>query len=325
LLTIQGCAPAAPADAGTGTSRGPSYAQTLAQAQGTFSRIVSASAAAAAGGDKIAGLSVAADAQWAQLKGQYAALARAGTPVPVYRYGTPTYYIPAPGAYPLWFVVNVLRTPEMDGRLGPVVNTLMLFEKGKPSRNWTLNGTAALDRPLPPVAFGSDGYAIAAPLTDGSVLLRPDVVGATQAAVADEGPASPAAAVISAGPQTTGLYAAQAAQARAEAAGGLVYQWLLQSTSYAQFELRLRSGGDLVLYGMYLNTITQHRSLAKGSPIPVPPEFTPLFTVPDEVGYHAVYDNWTDQLAAIDPPATAPHAKVTIIGASSGPSYSHAL
>jgi hypothetical protein len=325
LLTIQGCAPAAPADAGTGTSRGPAYAQTLAQAQGTFSRIISTSAAAAASGDKISGLSVAGDAQWAQLKGQYAALASAGTPVPVYKYGTPTYYIPAPGAYPLWFVVTVLRTAEIDGHLGPAINTIMLFEKGKAGRDWTLNGTAALDRPLPPVAFGSDGYALAAPLTDGSVLLRPDVVGATQAAVADEGPGSPAAAVISAGPQTTGLYAAQAALAGAQAARGLAYQWMLQSASYAQFELRLRNGGDLVLYGMNLNTITQHRGLAKGSPIPVPPEFTPLFTVPHEVGYHAVYDNWTDQVAAIDPPATAPHAKVTIIGTSSGPSYSHAL
>lgn len=325
LLAIQGCAPASSADAGAGPSHGPAYAQTLAQAQGIFTRIVQASAAAAASGDTIAGLAVAADAQWAQAKGQYAALAKAGTPVPVYKYGTPAYYIPAPGAYPLWFVVNVLRTPEVGGRLGPAVNTIMLFEKGKPARGWTLNGTAALDRPLPPVAVGSDGYAVAAQLTDGSVLLRPDVLGATQAAVADEGTANPAAAVISAGPQTTGLYAAQAAQAGAEAARGLAYQWLLQSASYAQFELRLHDGGDLVLYGMYLNTSVMHPGGAKGSPIPVPTEFSSLFTLSHEVGYHAVYDNWTDQFAAIDPPATAPHAKVTVIGASSGPSYSHAL
>src|ERR1039457_2422943 len=94
------------------------------------------------------------------------------------------------GRYPLGLLVNGLRTPEGGGRLGPAVNTIMLFEKGKPARGWTLNGTAALDRPLPPVAVGSDGYAVAAPLTDGSVLLRPDVLGATQAAVADEGPAA---------------------------------------------------------------------------------------------------------------------------------------
>src|ERR1035437_7292698 len=134
LLAIQGCAPGSSADAGAGSSHGPAYAQTPTQAQGIFTRIVQASAAAAASGDTIAGLAVTADAQWAQAKGQYAALAKAGTPVPVYKYGTPAYYIPAPGAYPLWFVVNVLRTPEVGGRLGPAVNTIMLFEKGKPVR-----------------------------------------------------------------------------------------------------------------------------------------------------------------------------------------------
>ena len=47
---------------------------------------------------------------------------------------------------------------------------------------------------------------------DPSLLLPPDLVGATQAAVVDEGPAAPAAAVIGTGPQTTGLYTTQDAQ-----------------------------------------------------------------------------------------------------------------
>jgi hypothetical protein len=324
LLAIQGCAPASSADASTGESRVPGYAQTLAQAQDTFKNIVRISAAAAASGDKAAGLTVVADAQWALAKAQYAALTTAGTPIPVYRYGTPAYDIPAPAGYPQWFAVTVLRTPVVGGHLGAAVNTIMLFEKGSAKKVWTLNIAAALDRPLPPVAAGRDGYAVAAPLTDGSVLLRPDVVGPTQAAVADEGAANPSAAVISAGPQTTGLYAAQAAQAGADQARGLTHQWLLQGASWAQFELRLRDGGDLVLYGMSLNTTLEHPNLVKGAPIEVPAGVRPLLAAATEVGYHAVFANWTYQFAAIDPAATAPHAQVTVIGAASGPSYGHA-
>ena len=327
LLAIQGCAPAPSADAATAQGRGsgvPGYAQTLAQAQDTFTNIVRISTAAAASGDTTAGLSVAADAQWALARAQYTALTAAGTPVPVYRYGPPTYYIPAPDGYPQWFAVTVPRTPVVGGHPGAAVNTIMLFEKGKAKLGWTLAAAAALDQPLPPVAVDSDGYAVAAPLTDGSVLLRPDVVGPTQAAVADEGPANPAATVISAGPQTTGLYAVQAAQAAAEQARGLTYQWLLQGADFAQFELRLRDGGDLVIYGMSLNTTLEHPNLVKGAPLPASAGIRALFAAPTEVGYHAVYANWTYQFAAIDPAATAPHAKLTIIGAAGGLSYGHA-
>ena len=145
----------------------------------------------------------------------------------------------------------------------------MLFARAKKSR--------ALDAErhgrAQPAAAGHrprrDGYAIAVSTTDPSLLLRPDVVGATQAAVVDDGPASPAAAVVGDGPQTTGLYAAQAARAAAEQARGLQYQWLLQGAPFPQFELRLADGGALVLYGMYLNTTNEHPNLAAGSPIPV--------------------------------------------------------
>ena len=92
---------------------------------------------------------------------------------------------------------------------------------------------------------------------------------------------------------------------------GLQYQWLLQGAPFAQFELRLADGGALVLYGMYLNTTNQHANLVAGSPIPVPPAFTPLLAAPTEVGYHAVYANWTYEFAAIDPrpPRTTPSSR----------------
>ena len=267
LLGIQGCAPATPADAVTHAS----HSVSLAEAEAVYGSYLTASDAAAAAGNKTQALSIATYAQSAQVKGQYTALASAGTPVPRYRYGKPTFYVPALDTYPEWFTVAVPRTTDTGGRLGPVVSTLMVFTKIKQSLPWTLSGTAVLGQPLPAIARGSDGYAIDVTTTNPTLLLRPDVVGATQAAVVDDGPTSPAAAVVSAGPQTSGLYRAQAAEAAAAQAQGLQYQWLLQGAAFPQFELRLADGGALVLYGMYLNTTNEHPNLAVGHPIPVPP------------------------------------------------------
>ncbi len=320
LLAVQGCAPATPADAATGAYHG----LTFAQAEAVYSSYLTVSDAAAAQGDKTQGLSVVTATQWAQVKSQYTALASVGTAVPRYRYGTPVFYVPALADYPQWFVVAVPRRTFTDGRLGAAVNTLLVFDRARKDLLWTLSGSAVLDQPLPAVARDSDGYAIAVSATDSSLLLRPDVVGATQAAVVDDGPASPAAAVVGAGPQTTGLYAAQTARARAEQALGLQYQWLLEGAPFPQFELRTADGGAIVLYGMYLNTTTEYANLAAGSPIQVPADVSPLFAVPTEIGYHAVWANWTYQFAAIDPPSTARDAKLQIIAGQGAPTYGHA-
>ena len=324
LLAVQGCAPALPADAVTHAS----HSVSLATAQKTYQDYVAASDAAAVRGDTTQALSIVTAAQWAQVKGQYTALASAGTAVPRYRYGTPVFYVPALSGFPQWFVVAVPRRTstgtDTGGRLGAPVNTLLVFERAKQSVSWTLSGSTVLDQPLPRIALDRDGYAIAVSTTDSSLLLRPDVVGATQAAVVDDGPASPAAAVVADGPQTTGLYAAQAARAAAEQARGLQYQWLLQGAPFPQAGLQLAGGGALVLYGMYLNTSNEHPNLVAGAPIPVPAAFTPLLAAPTEVGYHAVYANWTYEFAAIDPPATARNAKLQVIASQSGPSFGHA-
>ena len=296
----------------------------MAAAEAVYSSYLTTSDAAAAASNETVALSIVSAAQWAQVKGQYTALTSAGTPVPRYRYGKPTFYVPGLATYPEWFLVAVPRRTDTGGRLGPAVSTLMVFAKAENSLPWTLIGTAVLGRPLPAIARDSDGYAIDVITTDPSLLLRPDVVGATQAAVVDDGPGSPAAAVVSAGPQTTGLYAAQAAQAAAEQARGLQYQWLLQAAPFPLFDLRLADGGALVLYGMYLDTANQHPNLVAGTPIPVPAAFAPLLAAPTEVGYHAVYGNWTYQFAAIDPPATAQNAKLQVIAAQGAPSYGHA-
>jgi hypothetical protein len=320
LLAVQGCAPATPADAVTHAS----HSVSLAAAEAVYGSYLVASDAAAATGDKAQALSIVTAAQWGQVKAQYTALATVGTPIPRYRYGKPTFYVPALASYPQWFVVAVPRRTDTGGRLGPAVSMLMLFTRAKESLAWTLSATAALGQPLPAIALDSDGYATAVSNADPSLLLRPDVAGATQAAVVDDGPLSPAAAVVGNGPQTTGLYAAQSAQAAAEQANGLQYQWLLQGAPYPQFELRLANGGALLLYGMYLDTSNVHPNLVAGSPIPVSPAFTALFALPNEIGYHGVYANWTYEFAAIDPPSTAHDAKLQVIAAQGGLSYVHA-
>jgi hypothetical protein len=320
LLAVQGCAPATAAYAVTDAS----HSVSLAAAEKVYGSYVVASDAAAAAGNKTQALSIVTAAQWAQVKAQYTALASAGTPVPRYQYGKPEFYVPALASYPQWFMVAVPRRTDTGGTLGPAVNTLLVFARAKKTLPWTLSGSAVLAQPLPAIARDSDGYAIDVATTDPSLLLRPDVVGATQAAVVDDGPASPAAAVVSDGPQTTGFYAAQSAQAAAQQAQGRQYQWLLQGAPFPQFELRLADGGALVLYGMYLDTTNEHPNMADGSPIPVPPAAIPLLAAPTEIGNHAVWVNWTYQFAAIDPPATAHDAKLQVIAAQGIPTYGHA-
>jgi hypothetical protein len=319
LLSAQGCTPDTTADAATQAS----HSVSLAAARNVYETYVKASDAAAVQGDQAQALSIVTSAQWAQVKSQYTALASEGTPVPRYTYGTPVFYVPALSGFPQWFVVAVPRSTVSGGQPGPAVSTLLLFAQDKKTVNWTLSGTAVLSGALPKIALNG-GFAISVSTVDQSLLLRPDVAGATQAAVVDDGPSSPAAAAVAAGPQTTGLYAAQAAQAAAQQRKGLQYEWLLQGSPFPQVALRLADGGALVFYGMYLNTTNEHPNLVTGSPIPVPDAVAAILTTPGQVGYHAVFANWAYQFAAIDPLATARNAKLQIIGWQGGLHYGHA-
>ena len=320
-VVLGGCSSAA-APAKTGTGSAP--ALTLAQAQAAYDSYVTASTAAAKQGDATHELAMVGDAQWALLHAQYTALDTKGVPVTQYSYGTPVFYVPALPAYPLWFVVQVPISTEQGGHPGPAVSTLLAFQRFIPSRPWTLDASAVLDQPLPALAHDSAGYATPVSTTGPSLLLPTSLVGPTQAAVVDEGPAAPAAAAVGSGPHTTALFAAQNAQGNAASARGLNYLWLMQAASFAQYELRTADGGALVLYSMYLNTITEHPGDLPGAPIPVPANFAPLITTGATIGHRGVDANWTYEFVAVDPPASAHGAKVEIIGGSGGPTYGHA-
>jgi hypothetical protein len=314
-VALGGCSSAAgPAKAVTSAE----HSLTVAQAQAEYRSYVQDSAAAAKQGDMTNGLAVVADGQWSIVHAQYRALATSGTPVPQYSYGTPTFYVPALSSYPQWFVVAVPVTTATGASAG---NTIMAFDKPAPDEPWTLNGSAVLDHPLPAIARDSDGYAINVSTKDTSLLLPPDVVGATQAAVVDEGPTAPAAAAIASGPQTTGLYTTQAAQGNSYTAQGLSYLWLLEGAAVPQFDLRTADGGALVIYTMYLNTTIAHPGNVFGPPIPIPARFVPIANPSKATDAHGVTANWTYEFATIDPPATAHGGKAEVIAASGTPTF----
>ena len=323
-LSIQGCAPAAPADAASLTG---SHAVSIARAQAVFASVTKNIDQAAAQADQAAALNYVTGAAYSWATGQYAAQTSASIPVPRYRYTNLTFLVPALHSYPQWFVVEASRSTVTSGPASapasPTVRTLLLFSRQKEKLSWTMAGQAVLTGKLPAIAM-DHGYVVPVSTTDPQLLLRPDVVGATQAAVVDEGPSAPAGSVVASGPHTDGLYAAQKAHASAVAAQHLLYTWLLEGAAFPQVGLRLSNGGALVLYGMYLNTSTEHPNLDEGTPIKVPAGFFPLFAAPTEVGYHQVVANWTYQYAAIDPAASTHGAKLSVIGAQGVPTFGHA-
>jgi hypothetical protein len=321
VLSAGGCSSAAaPASAATGND----HALTFTTAQAAYNAYVTSSTAAAAQGNGPQVLSLTADEQWAYLHSQYTALDSSGIPVPSHSYGRPVFYVPALASYPYWFLVEVPVRSGTGGKLGAAVDTLMLFQRSSASGIWTLNGSAELDHPLPAIARDSDGYAVNVTNNDPDLLLPPDLVGATQAAVVDEGPSNPASAVIASGPQTTGLYTAQTAENNSLTAQGLVYEFAFQQTSYAEYQMKTADGGALVLYSMYLNTQTEHPGDGAGPPVQVPAAFRPLLPNPAAVGAHGVVANFTFEYAAVDPPSGAHGAKVDVIATGGGPTYGHA-
>lgn len=316
-----GCSQAA---APASEAGGASHALTFTAAKAAYDSYVTISTQSAAQGNEVRVLALTADEQWSYLHEQYLAQATAGTPVPTYSYGRPVFYVPALAGYPYWFMVAVPVRTDTNGQMGPAVNTLMLFQRSSAAGIWTLNGTTVLDQPLPAIARDSEGYAINVANGDPSLLVPPYLVGATQAAVVDEGSTNPASAVMADGPLTTGLYATQSAQEKSFTAQGLNYLFLLQSASYAEYQMQTASGGALVLYAMYLNTQTEHPGDLAGTPVQVPADIRPLLTNPNAVGVHGVVANFTFEYAAVDPPSTAHGAKVDVIAADGGPTYGHA-
>lgn len=321
-LATQGC-DAGPA-AQAATAAHPDL--TVAQARAVYQSYLTSSDTAAAQGDSAADLSVVADAALLVAHAQYALRAATGAPVKRYVYGTPTFYVPIVSGYPHWFVVEVPRR-TLGSKPTSRVNTLMVFGESKPTDAWTLDGAAALlpGQTLPAIATDAKGYAISLSPNQQGLLLQPNVVGGTQAAVVDEGPEHPAANLVAPGSQTTDLYSQQAAIGSGTAKD-LLYSWVLEGSPFPLFALRTTSGAALVIYGMYLNTELAYLNKGVGAtaPLSVAANVRAVFTSPAEVASRAVYTTWTYEFAAIDPPANESNGKATVIAATSAITSAHA-
>lgn len=339
--------------AGAGGNAGTSHAATTppvttAQASQVFAAYVAAADRAAIAGNSSQALSVVTGVQKTTVQAQLQAGGSGAGAIARYRYGTPTFYLPQPGGYPRWFVASVQRTlagqpASQPGQVSPgspgspqgtagvplaaTGQVLMVFEQGSATSPWLLGSASQLapGTSVPPLAVNSAGYVATVPLSSGAQLAQPQVTGALQAAVVDDGPASPAAKVVAAGNLTTGLYTA----ARAGVVGltpprGDVYQWELEGAHYSTFALRTASGGALICYAMYLVNTVEVPALANkgvvnpGRTITVPGYLNFLLPHgPGRGGPAARERVETEALlsfAAVDPPAGAGKIQVVAMG-----------
>ena len=247
------------------------------------------------------------------------------------------FYLPEHSGYPHFFVVGVTRKPasgysagaaapvSVDGaEVDPFGPELLLFEQARAGQPWLLASTAnlAVGETLPKLATDSAGYVQTVPPSAAALLARPDEVGAFQAAVVDDGPASPATRAVADGQLTTGLYRGALGRADGlQAPPGDIYQWELTGTSYPEFALRTAGGGALVFYTMALDVaIAVPGYIAKADPVrPGPPILVPVSVrrlLPAGQAAPLIHLQ-TEQLlsfAAIDPPPAAGKIRVIAIG-----------
>jgi hypothetical protein len=339
-LAAAGCTSTA-ATSGAGTPAASNTAEvTTAQAGQVFASYAAVAGRAAASGDAALALSNVTGVQKTAITTQLKAAQSGAGALTRYRYGTPVFYLPRQGGYPRWFVASVPRTlVGKDGSPGgtgwlPLAATgqvLMVFQQGSATSPWLLSSTSQLPAgvTVPPLATDSAGYVATVPLNSGAQLARPDTTAPLQAAVVDDGPASPAAKVVAAGDLTTGLYAA--ARTAQTPPPGDVYQWELEGTHYANLALRTADGGALVFYAMYLNsTVAVPSVLDKGvvkagPPIAIPGYLAFLLAPRPAPPRVQVEAQQLLSFAAVDPPAGgSTAAKIQVIAIGGGLIYADA-
>lgn len=313
LLSVPGCGTTA---AAATAIPGPTPASALR----LFSSYATAQKVALANNDDLLALSLLTGSQLGISTAAYGLAATTGGTVTGPVYGKPTLYVPKLTTYPQWFAAMV---PERPSAGAPIQTALLVFDRPSAASTWALSVSVLLNpgTPAPKVAIGPDGYATALATSDPALRLRPDEVGATHATIVDDGPSSAAAPLVKPGPQTTGLYQANAALARQAAARGNTYTWELEGTSYPFFALRTTDGGALVFYTLTLNTLT----------VPTHPHATQIFVpaalrplVPAKAPLrHALATYSSFSYAALDPPPSATSAAIQVVGSGGGLTYVH--
>jgi hypothetical protein len=350
-LAIAGCTSAPAASTAAGPARTAAPGTTPAQARQVFSAYAETAAKASRTKDKTLALSVVTGVQRAVLAATLGrhTVTEQGTPASAayssmltitpdsgsVSYGTPAFYLPERAGYPRFFVAAVRQAvPDVSGShpatltggtAVPVDGTaLLLFEQASVGAPWLLASSSSLaaGEALPKLATDSAGYVPVVPPTAAALLARPDSVGALQAAVVDDGPASAAARTVAAGPLTTGMYAG--AQGHADglhAPAGDVYQWELEGSSLPEFALRTSGGGALTFYAMSLtetvavpSVISKADPVLSGPPIQIPPVLLTLLPKGQQAPLIALSSQQTLSFAAVDPSSAEGKIQVIAIG-----------
>ena len=342
-LAAAGCT-STPASTGAGIQAGSTSAEvTTAQASQAFASYVAVADRAASTGNATLALSSVAGVQKTAITTQLRAAKSGAGELTRYRYGTPAFYLLRQGGYPRLFVASVQRTlvggNNLPGGAGwlpvaPAGQVLMVFQQNSATSPWLLSSTSQLPAgvSVPPLATDSAGYVATVPLNSGAQLTSPQTTAPLQAAVVDDGPASPAAKVVAVGNLTTGLYAA--ARGAQTAPPGDIYNWELEGSHYTSFALRTADGGALVFYAMYLNSIVQvpaelNKGVVKaGPPITVPGYLSFLLAPRQTVPRVQLEAQQLLSFAAVDPPAggstEANAAKIQVIAIGGGLIYADA-
>jgi hypothetical protein len=203
----------------------------------------------------------------------------------------------------------------------------MVFLQGSATAPWLLSSTSQLPAgvSVPSLATDSAGYVATVPLNSGAQLARPDATGPLQAAVVDDGPASPATKVVAAGNLTTGIYAA--ARAAMTPPAGDLYHWELEGTHYANFALRTADGGAMYLDSAVEVPAILNKGVVKtGPPITVPGYLAFLLTQGQPVPRLHLDIQQLLSFAAVDPPAGtgSTAAKIQVIAIGGGLIYASA-
>jgi hypothetical protein len=352
VLLAAGCSGGVPAtNAGATSGAGTAPALTAGQARQVFDSYVTTSDQAARTGDATLALSDVTGVQWANVRATFKGdrYFHVATPYNRYTYGTPVLYLPGRSGYPREFVVAVPRalagSPASDNSAAGVMATwvagaelpvngtvLLVFQQANATTPWQLASTSQLAAgvSLPRLATDGAGRVQALAMSQAALLSSPEVVGPLQAAIVEDGPASPAAQVVASGPLTTGLYtAARTAGLGLTAPPGDVRQWQLDGSNYTKFALRTAGGGALVFYSMYLDTtvavpadLDQSDQVNPGRPITVPAYLLPLLPARTKAPRVALQSQELLSFAAVDPPAGS--GKIQVIAIGGGPTYASA-
>jgi len=291
---------------------------TLQTADKAFRSFVTNEDVARASGDERLALWWTSEGQSQLTAAAFRRAMAAGDPVPRYRYGTPSLYVPRLRPEGIQWFVTVVRRSAPDGKDPHTM--IMGFVRSKPTMRWRLSLATSLDKKEKPPKIAVDGEGYAKPLAtfDTGLLIPPRVVASIQATLAEEGPENVAAKVMEAGKHTTGYYTSDQKATKPKKGSGLHINTVYGATAFPIFPLATTDGGGIVLYALSRDAVSIKNKKKPGH-VPIPKDAAP-FIAADLV--HSELDvTQTLQFATLVPAAPKDkddHDKAVIIAADGG-------